>query len=148
MLITDNEIIKKYGDPRKDRSEWEALNMVSFKSLAGFNIYCHEVFKPVIERWFAELKDKNLLSEIKKYDGCFNIRMQRGAKDRLSRHSWGLAIDLNAVDNPFLTDRITCAKLKLRPFTEKFVEVSRKHVDCGWDWVRKDGMHFQLKGLL
>lgn len=34
------------------------------------------------------------------FDGCFNIRMVRGSTKHFSAHSYGLAIDLNARQNP------------------------------------------------
>jgi hypothetical protein len=36
----------------------------------------------------------------------------------------------------------------LRPFSQRFIEVSREFMECGWDWIKRpDGMHYQKKSL-
>ena len=87
----------------------------------------------------------NVLSEIKTYDGCWNVRKKRGLQS-LSIHAFGMAIDLNASHNPLGLTQAQCKEKGLIPFTEKFLSVARNYVDCGADWkTRPDGMHFQIK---
>lgn len=80
------------------------------------------------------LKRRGLLKELKSFDGCFTIRKQRGGES-ISYHSWALAIDINAKENP----------LGAKPvLSSEFVECWK---EAGWtwggDWKRPDGQHFQ-----
>jgi hypothetical protein len=77
------------------------------------------------------------------FDGCFEIRLVRGSKTNFSAHSYGLAVDLNAHDNP------------LGVSTGGFYETPSV-VDCfrknGFTWGgdfqhRKDPMHFTFCGF-
>jgi len=50
---------------------------------------------------FKIIKENNLLNKIKTFDGTFNPRhMNWDPSKPLSFHSWGIAIDLNASENP------------------------------------------------
>lgn len=58
----------------------------------------------------------------------------------LSNHAWGLAVDLNTVDNC-----LGCTPL----MDMRIVEVFRKWgFKWGGDWSRPDGMHFELERLI
>ena len=76
----------------------------------------------------------HLESKITSFDGCFNVRLTRGSS-RMSVHSYALAIDLNAAENPL------GAAPKMDPGIVKCFE------DAGfvWGgrWHRPDGQHFQ-----
>lgn len=156
-MITSAECIKKYGDPRKDTLAWEQKWMTVYdvpehiEKLNSFiprKIYCHKDFAPVLAAWLEELASSELIQEIKTYDGCFNIRKMRGL-NTLSIHAFGLAIDFNASHNPLQVTYEQALKKGLAPFSEKFIEVSRKYFSCGWDFkTRPDGMHYQLKEII
>ncbi|MCM8763354.1 MAG: M15 family metallopeptidase [Candidatus Omnitrophica bacterium] len=80
------------------------------------------------------IQKRGLLSELKTFDGCFMVRRQRGGY-AFSKHSWAVAIDINASENP----------LGQKPIlSPKFVQCFK---DAGWiwggDWTRPDGQHFQ-----
>lgn len=110
-------------------------------------IYVNKVFADDINNWLIDLANNNLIQEIVTWDGCFNVRKKRGLSS-LSLHAFACAVDCNASHNPLGVTRVDALKRGLRPFTEKFIEVSRKHMDCGADWKdRPDGMHFQIKSL-
>lgn len=96
-------------------------------------IYCNtDVHKPLLEA-LEQVKERGLLHELKTFDGCFNIRRVRGS-DLVSTHAYGLAIDLNAKENPL------GGHVSLSP------EFVKCWTDAGWDWggrfKRRDGMHF------
>ena len=97
-------------------------------------IYVHkDLCKPLLAA-FASLKDRDLLDELKTFDGCFMIRNVRGSS-RPSTHSYGLAIDLNASENAL------GATPKLSPeFIHCFTE---QGFVWGGAFKRLDGMHFQ-----
>ena len=80
-----------------------------------------------------------MYNELKTWDGCFNIRKQRGSLLSMSLHSWGVAIDVNAAWNGLG---------KVPQLTPAFVKACKDAgFDWGGEWKRKDGMHFQLSKI-
>lgn len=155
-MVTPKILTAKFGDPAANVMEFERRWMKVWDVPTGLEllngaipkkVYCHIYFAPILEEWWWDLAQNNLLSEIKTWDGCWNVRRMRGLKS-LSIHSWGCAIDINAAHNPLGLTKKQCFSKGLKPFTDKFIEVSRKYVDCGADWTtRPDGMHFQIKQI-
>lgn len=153
-MVESKQLIKLYGDPSVNTLDWERSNMVLWKLPALIHlaipaipskIYIHHKFMPVVECWLTDLIKEGVSSEIRTYDGCWNVRTKRGLKS-LSIHAFGMAVDLNASHNPLGLTREQCTAKGLNPFSKKFIDVSRKHLDCGADWVsRPDLMHFQIK---
>lgn len=47
-----------------------------------------------------EVESKGMAKLLHSFDGSFNIRMTRGSTSHFSAHSYGMAIDLNAAENP------------------------------------------------
>jgi hypothetical protein len=76
---------------------------------------------------------------LKTFDGCFNIRKQRGAASQ-SLHSWGIAIDVNAAWNGLGKATSTYQHGFVKCFTDA-------GFDWGGTWKRLDGMHFQLAAI-
>lgn len=103
-------------------------------------IYCNKLMVQPLEMAFRVLIRNGLHTEIKTWDGCFNVRQKRGLSS-LSLHSWGMAVDINAAWNGLG---------KVPTFSENFV---RCFEAAGFDWggrwkmPRTDGMHFQLKSI-
>lgn len=92
--------------------------------------------------------EADVLKEIKTWDGCFNVRYQRGSRTVLSMHSFGIAIDINATHNPLGLTREQCIKKGLIPFSEKFITISERWLTCGFKFKsRPDGMHFELRNI-
>lgn len=98
-------------------------------------IYCNKDFAGPFFKAITNLRRSNLLGELKTFDGCFNIRNVRGLP-KPSAHSWGLAIDINASENPLGVPG------KLSP---EFVSCWK---DAGFVWggdfSRPDWQHFSL----
>ena len=153
-MVKSSELIKTFGDPSVNTLTWERNNMIVFQipsyilvhvDCLPTKIYCHKKFKDVLNNWFMALIKERLHDEIRTYDGCWNVRKKRGLST-LSIHAFGMAIDLNASHNPLGLTRQQCINKGLKPFTQKFIDVSSEFVDCGAKWVsRPDGMHFQIK---
>jgi len=98
-------------------------------------IYMNRFATAALDGVLEELVQTGLIHELKTYDGCWNVRKKRGI-NAYSIHSWGLALDFNALLNPLGGP---CH------FSQAFLEVWRRHGwVCGADWSgRKDAMHFQ-----
>ena len=91
-----------------------------------------------------ELKRKGIAHTARRsnYAGCFNPRFissydnsDVGPVRRISRHAWGIALDINAGNNPFGS----------RPNQDKrLVRVMKKWgFTWGGKWALPDGMHFE-----
>lgn len=143
------QCIKMYGtvSPGKWELEhmwmtvWTAPKWFSDQVLNGLTgkpclrIYMNRDIIAPWEQALANLKKNGCLQELKSFDGCFNLRDKRGLPGQPSLHSWGLALDLNAPQNPLGGES---------KFSEGFVK-SFKDAGFVWggDFKRKDPMHFQ-----
>jgi hypothetical protein len=100
-------------------------------------IRCHHKVAPFLRAGFLQVWDERLWASLKDFGGCYCWRTQRLAPTSRSRHSWGIAFDLNVADNPF----------RLAPnMPPRIVEIFKGQ---GFSWggdfkVRKDGMHFEF----
>lgn len=138
-MITPADCLKKYGAPEKEK------NMVLWDVPAELEIgvipkklYCNKDIILPLGNAFANLISRGCIAELKTFDGCFNIRKQRGALSQ-SLHSWGVAIDVNAAWNGL------GVKPVLSPaFVKCFTDAG---FDWGGNWKRLDGMHFQLSSI-
>ena len=153
-----NKLFAKYGNPMDDPKGFQA-DWMQFWNVPMWidthipalpnRLYLNKDLIPVIEETFNRLISLNAYKEIHTFDGLFNIRYIRGSKTRLSIHSWGLAIDLNAANNPLGLSKKQCVERGLCPFSELFDEIWR---DSGWTagigWTRPDGMHFEYTSHL
>lgn len=134
-------LFEKYGDPRvpgwenKWMHRWAVKEEFPWFPQAG--IYLHRDFDTLLRKAFKSLEAHNCHQEIKTFDGCFNIRHVRGGYSVLSIHSWGVAIDLNARDNPLASSG---------KWSRKFIDIMvQSGLYCGQNWHgRKDPMHFAL----
>lgn len=154
-MVRAIDCFKKYGTPKECEEShmimWDVPQILEIGVIPK-KIYCNKDIITPLKDSFTRLINRNLISELKTWDGCFNLRVVRGyeraydqfmaigdtesADKLLSIHSWGIAIDINAAWNqlgkePSLSpDFVKC-------FTESGFE-------WGGEWKRKDGMHFQL----
>lgn len=93
----------------------------------------------------AEIRRRYGLSEIKAY-GAYNKRYISGTTV-WSRHSWALAVDLNAETNPYSyageTDYPAAARAEIRAMCQ------RLGIRWGLDYTgKKDAMHFEYEGTV
>lgn len=149
--MTQRDLLNaRFGNPVLNQAKFEAMNMKvwncgdEFPYLPFSKMYVNSYILPHLRETFLCLEDAELLTEIRTYDGCFNVRYIRGSATQLSIHSWGLAVDFNAKDNPLGLTRQQAIDKGLKPFSEAFVSIWRQ-TDwiCGADFNRKDLMHFQ-----
>ncbi len=143
MLLTSGHIIDTIGTPEKSAPkhcsilEIAAHVRTAIPALPG-RIYCNNAMHVPLTRALASLVTWGLSHRIHTYDGCFNIRHKRGASS-LSLHSWGLAIDINALTNRFCARPTTPNEVVMIFYDEGF--------DWGDGWSMPDGMHFQLSRI-
>jgi hypothetical protein len=143
-MITSQACLTKFGKPTTQNAHY--MTLFTFpKALRDHipalptRIYCHQLLAGPLRRALDNVAAAGLGSEIKTWDGCFNIRWQRRYAGVWSLHSWGLAIDINASTNQ-LGQKSTMSLALVDCF-------ERAGFDWGGHWRVPDGMHFQLSRL-
>jgi hypothetical protein len=135
-MVTSQQALKKYGDPTLEKSMivWDVPTNLEIGVIPK-KLYCNKDMVAPLTQAFTNLISTGKVSELKTWDGCFNIRKKRGLSS-MSLHSWGIAIDVNAAWN----------QLNMVPkLTPEFVKCfTDAGFEWGGTWTRKDGMHFQL----
>lgn len=132
---------------------WERKQLVKVRFPASFAIHTafwmHRDAAPHFEQWFAAIEREKLQKHIVTFNGSYVPRLKRGDKVPattygLSRHSRGLAIDINAMWNkqgvqPAPLGAIGCV-LPLVPLANEAGLV------WGGDWGGSsvDGMHIEM----
>jgi hypothetical protein len=105
-------------------------------------ITCNRTIAPALAGALQEVADRGLAGAIdvgdtRRSGGCYNPRLIRGGDSggNLSRHSWGIAIDINPSQNTF------GGRVRM---DHRVVEIFRRWgFAWGGTWVRPDGMHFE-----
>lgn len=142
-MVTSQQCLKKWGDPTIAANEakymtlWDVPTELEIGVIPK-RIYCNKAMIAPLTAAFTNLIQRGFVSELKTWDGCFNIRKKRGLSS-MSLHSWGIAIDVNAAWNG-LGKEPTLSKGFVKCFTDA-------GFDWGGIWQRKDGMHFQLSSI-
>jgi hypothetical protein len=139
-MVTPSMALVKYGAPEREK------NMIMWDIPAHLEvgvipkkIYCNKDFVKPLEAAISQLINTGHIKELKTWDGCFNIRKQRGSLSKLSLHSWGIAIDVNAAWNG-LHKKPTLSSGFVKCFTDN-------GFTWGGNWRRSDGMHFELSKI-
>jgi hypothetical protein len=98
-MVTSQQALKKYGDPTKESSMivWDVPGHLEVGVIPK-KLYCNKDMVAPLSQAFTNLISRGKVSELKTFDGCFNIRKKRGLSS-MSLHSWGIAIDVNAAWN-------------------------------------------------
>lgn len=154
-MITTQKLIEVYGHPSETPDYLVSIDLPYPMRLAWDKtktvnkMRCHKL---VDEKFIAIFKDilahyglpKIQELGIDLFGGCFNFRQMRGGSD-YSRHSWGVAIDLDPERNQLKETSKTArfAREEYKPM----IDIFYKHgfVSLGkeknYDW-----MHFEIKG--
>ena len=139
-MVTSQQAQKKYGTPSQTNPSlilWDVPAELEIGVIPK-RIYCNKDMVAPLTAAFKALIATGCVTELKTWDGCFNIRKKRGLTS-MSLHSWGIAIDVNAFENG-LNQTPKLSKLFVSCFTNN-------GFDWGGTWTRKDGMHFQLSKI-
>lgn len=153
-MMSDGQIIAKYGQPGDPnqltilqlpypmRIAWDLTKTVS-------KIQCHKLIAPNLRAVFDDILSHYGLPEIQRlgidlFGGCVNVRLMRGSKTKWSRHSWGVAIDLDPSRNQ-LKENHTTARFA-RPEYKPMIDIFYKHGFIGLGPEQdRDWMHFEVK---
>lgn len=163
-LLNDAEVVSLFGDPAMFEREgggidpaWEALILRTIKlprplkygdsTLEVKTLRVHRRLVSAFSAAFEALDQAGLFPAIGNISGAYCWRMQRRSTGSRSRHSWAIAVDLDAVRNPFLA---------LVPRVDgRAREIMRAHgfawggaTIWGGDfpWGRRDPMHWEWAG--
>lgn len=160
-MMTTKQLVTAFGDPTKDRAIFERNWMMVWdlpddidKAIPPLpaRIYINKVAQGRLEDALRAVMAAGLTHEIRTWDGCFVVRKQRGSAS-ISRHSFGVAIDMNAAWNPLVMGVTPASRLGMRlanvKWSEPFLDCFRRTGwVCGADWqTRLDGMHFELANI-
>jgi len=102
-------------------------------------VTCHRAVIEPLRAALGEIEGSGLagLVDARDYAGCYSPRLT-GAGGIVSRHAWGLAVDLNASANPY------GAPSRQDP---RLVAVMERHgFAFGGRWPVPDAMHFEYRG--
>lgn len=138
-MTTPAQCLAKYGQPEKENNMivWDVPAELEIGVIPK-RLYCNKDMVQPLTAAFTNLISRGGINELKTFDGCFNIRKQRGATSQ-SLHSWGIAIDVNAAWNGLGKVPVLSAG-----FVKCFTDAG---FDWGGNWKRLDGMHFQLTSI-
>lgn len=104
------------------------------------NVTCHRDLFPQLRGALKQLRDEGNGHMIRpgEYAGCFNARYVATAPGiRISRHTWGIAFDINTSNNAFGAEPNQPSRL---------VKVMREWgFAWGGYWPLPDGMHFEWR---
>jgi hypothetical protein len=152
-MLNTKQIIAKYGKPNQQGSYLTTITLPYPMRLAWDptttvnKMRCHKLAADAFKKVFADLLAHYGLVRLQelgidKFGGCFNFRQMRGGTE-YSRHSWGIAIDLDPERN-LLNETAKTARFA-RPEYEAMIDIFYKHgfVSLGreknYDW-----MHFEI----
>ena len=158
-MLSSLDLYKKYGHPKDLKNQlvlWDVPPELEIGVIPK-RIYCHRDLIPLLKQAFKNLIERGYVDELLTWDGCWNFRPIRGYEKKyealmkagkieeaiklLSKHSWALAIDVNASTNG-LGKKPTLSEGFVKCFT-----------DAGFLWggtfagKRVDGMHFEIAQL-
>ena len=130
------------GSIRQD-STWVARNIIGKNVPILGRIRCHKAIFTQLEAALTEIENSGLASSIKpgQFGGCYVPRfIERDGSLPLSIHAWGLAIDINTLENP------KGERPKMDP---RIVAIFEKWgFRWGGRWSPPDGHHFELAALI
>ena len=154
-MLTTQEIISKYGKPTQTGSPYLTTIKLPYPMKLAWDtnvkvttMRCHKL---VADKFLAVFNDllktygyaKIVELGIDLFGGCFSFRSMRGGSD-YSRHSWGIAIDLDPTRNLLQETRNTARFAK--PEYKPMLMIFYKHgfinlgVEKNYDW-----QHFEIK---
>lgn len=153
-MLNTKQITQIYGQPNQQGSYLTTIQLPFPMRLAWdkntkvTKMRCHKLVAQNFTNVFNDLLNHYGLAKIQElgidlFGGCFNFRAMRGGSD-YSRHSWGIAIDLdperNQLKTPYLKSNFSKQEYK------KLHEIFEKHgfINLGKQ-KGYDAMHWEIK---
>lgn len=126
---------------RSNAEVWKKMTKVKFR---GSNIFVCKYMAPYLIEADERMKKANVEYMCNPREtSCQNWRTIRGGKT-LSMHSWGTAIDINSVQNPFQPH--LRGKNGVKPKMNLPPVFINTMIACGFRWLGPwDPMHFELR---
>ena len=116
---------------------WVRANIVTESVPALGRVTCHRAVMPALRGALNDVVRAGLSGALGRFGGCYNPRLIRGGDSGgiLSRHSYGIAVDVNTSRNTF------GGRVEL---DGRVVDIFRRWgFAWGGTWVRPDGMHLE-----
>lgn len=153
-MITTERLLNSYGVPGENAKFLMTIDLPYPMRLAWdknttvTKMTCHRLVADNFLRVFNQLLKEYGLKKIQElgidlFGGCYNFRKMRGGTE-LSRHAWGVAIDLDPERN-LLKETAKTARFA-RPEYKPMIDIFYKNgfvslgVEKGYDF-----MHFEIK---
>jgi hypothetical protein len=153
-MITTAQLLAKYGEPNETGTPYLSKITLPYPMVLSWDktkkvnsLSCHKLITANMTAVFNDLLATYGIAEIQRlgidlYGGCFSFRKMRGGSD-WSRHSWGVAIDLDPERNQLKETRQT-ARFARQEY-QKMIDIFYAHgflslgVEKDYDW-----MHFEI----
>jgi hypothetical protein len=154
-MLTTKQTKTKYGTPNQTGKGYLVTIKLPYKMRLSWDIKttvskmsCHKDVATNFINVFNDLLEHYGYDEIVKlgidlFGGCFNYRAMRGG-NQYSKHSWGIAIDLDPLRNKLKETSKTArfARSEYKPmidifYKHGFISLGRER---NFDW-----MHFEIK---
>ena len=156
VRLSDVEVYARYGKPNETGKGYLTLIKVPYpmylawdKTIKVTKISCHKLIADKLTAVFAEILSHYGLEKIHElgidiYGGCFCYRKTRGG-NKISRHSWGVAIDLDPERNSLKMtfNEARFSKEEYKPLLDIF---SRHGFINYGVLLNYDAMHFEIGG--
>jgi hypothetical protein len=153
-MLTTKETIKAYGTPTITGADYLVTLDLPYPMRLAWDLdtkvnrmRCHKLVKENFRKVFEDILayygyEKIVELGIDLFGGCFTFRKMRGGTE-FSKHSWGIAIDLDPVRNQLHETSKTArfARAEYQPM----IDIFYKHgfiglgIEKNYDW-----MHFEI----
>jgi hypothetical protein len=121
------------GDLELDRV-WREANLVTEEVPLLGQVTCHVGIVSALRSAMTELEQANLGFLVETFHGCWNPRFIGGVRS-VSRHAWGIAVDINYEAN--VTGQTTTQDARLVETMERW------GFTWGGNWLVPDAAHFE-----
>lgn len=144
-MARPNATARGWGDPGRPGSAqgkaYFRANIVRL-DVAGITLWVHYLVRPLFEGFIRELVARGYPLNQRADDWGYNHRDIARFPGVLSNHSWGLAVDLNAITNPATSHLVTDMPVWVRALAAKW------GLEWGGSWTGNyiDPMHFEFVG--
>ena len=131
-----------WGNP--DDPDFRAKHIVTIKPVKGIQLYVHRAAAPIFKELIQGIEKNGAKLAERRDDWSYLNKGIEGYPSYIkSYHAWGLAIDLDATEQPMGQPKTTFPVWKTRQLVD-----SLRFVEWGYEWQdsRPDPMHFEIRG--